>query len=91
MSPSRTTNLTSPADPPESHTPPPHTRALGGVPQPNAVEYYRQRTSQGGLIISEATCVSAEAHGYPCTPTLYMPESLEGWKPVVKVTHGMRA
>lgn len=37
-------------------------RALGTVPQPAAAEYYSQRSS-GGLIISEATCISVEAHG----------------------------
>lgn len=48
------------------------------------VEYYRQRASEGGLIVSEATCVSEQAHGYPCTPTLYLPGSVEAWKPVVQ-------
>ena len=37
-------------------------RALGGVPQPAAAEYYSQR-STGGLILSEATCICIEAHG----------------------------
>lgn len=37
-------------------------RALGGVPQPAAAEYYAQRSS-GGLILSEATCICVEAHG----------------------------
>ena len=42
-------------------------RALGGVPQPAAAEYYSQRSS-GGLIIAEATCICVEAHGYPNVP-----------------------
>ncbi|KAI8470316.1 MAG: putative 12-oxophytodienoic acid reductase [Monoraphidium minutum] len=62
-------------------------RALGGVPQPNMVTYYSQRASEGGLVVSEATCVSETAHGYPCTPTLYTPAALEGWKPVVQAIH----
>ncbi len=37
-------------------------RALGGVPQPAAAEYYAQRSS-AGLILSEATCICVEAHG----------------------------
>ncbi len=49
------------------------------------VDYYAQRATQGGLIISEATCISPTAHGYPCTPTLYQPEALEAWRPVVQV------
>jgi 2,4-dienoyl-CoA reductase-like NADH-dependent reductase (Old Yellow Enzyme family) len=52
------------------------------------VEYYHQRSSDGGLIVSEATCVSVEAHGYPCTPTLYQPEALAAWRPVVEVGRG---
>ena len=38
-------------------------RALGTVPQPAAVEYYRQRATKGGLMISEATVVAPEGHG----------------------------
>ena len=37
-------------------------RALGGVPQPAAAEYYSQRAT-GGLVLSEATCICVEAHG----------------------------
>ena len=37
-------------------------RALGGVPQPAAAKYYSQRAT-GGLVLSEATCISIEAHG----------------------------
>lgn len=62
-------------------------RAIGGIPAASTVEYYSQRATEGGLIVSEATCVSPTAHGYPCTPTIYLPESLEGWKPVVKGVH----
>lgn len=35
----------------------------GTVPQINAAKYYAQRTSKGGLLISEATCVSVTGHG----------------------------
>jgi 2,4-dienoyl-CoA reductase-like NADH-dependent reductase (Old Yellow Enzyme family) len=62
-------------------------RAIGGVPPPMTVEYYSQRTTRGGLIISEATCVSDTALGYPCTPTLFQPEALEAWRPVVQGIH----
>lgn len=60
-------------------------RALGGIPQPNMVEYYRQRATEGGLIVSEATCVSDTALGYPNTPTLFQPAALEAWKDVTQV------
>ena len=43
-------------------------RALGTVPQPLAAIYYAQRATPGGLMITEATCVSERGHGYPNTP-----------------------
>ena len=83
----------------------------GGVPQPQAVPYYQQRTTQvrcantrvglleglttllhqvlphrlfqglwraqGGLLISEATCVAKEGHGYRQTPGIYTQEQIE--------------
>ncbi|BDA45039.1 12-oxophytodienoate reductase 1 [Coccomyxa sp. Obi] len=59
-------------------------RALGTVPQINAAEYYAQRTSNGGLLISEATCISVEGHGYPNTPGIYTEEQINAWKPVTQ-------
>lgn len=61
-------------------------RALRGVPQPAAAEYYAQR-STGGLIISEATCVAVEAHGYPNVPGIYTDQQIEAWKPIVEAVH----
>ncbi|HNA82855.1 MAG TPA: alkene reductase, partial [Thiobacillaceae bacterium] len=49
-----------------------------GVPGPLQVEYYRQRAS-AGLIISEATCISPEAIGYPFTPGLWNGIQVGGW------------
>ena len=34
-----------------------HLLCAGTVTQPQAVLYYTQRTSQGGLLITEATCI----------------------------------
>ncbi|GIL83968.1 hypothetical protein Vretimale_10943 [Volvox reticuliferus] len=59
-------------------------RAVGTIPQPSAAMYYSQRAVPGGLIISEATNISAEGIGYMSTPGLYLPEQLEAWKPVVQ-------
>ncbi|HTF55028.1 MAG TPA: hypothetical protein VK735_46930, partial [Pseudonocardia sp.] len=39
------------------------------VPNKLAPEYYRQRASTGGLLISEATQVSPTGQGYPNTPS----------------------
>ena len=38
-------------------------------------------------MISEATPVCAEGHGYPCTPGIHTPEQTESWKPVVQAVH----
>lgn len=38
------------------------------VPQPIAAQYYGQRASEGGLLISEATFVAPSAGGEPCLP-----------------------
>ena len=39
-------------------------RALKNIPQPSHVEFYSQRTTRGGLLITEATAVSEQAIGY---------------------------
>ena len=54
----------------------------GTIPQRQAVEYYTQRTTKGGLLITEATVVGPEGHGYPQTPGIYTPEQIEAWKPI---------
>ncbi|MCL7039794.1 hypothetical protein MKW94_001000 [Papaver nudicaule] len=38
-------------------------RSYGNVPQPHAILYYSQRTTNGGLLITEATGVSETAQG----------------------------
>src|SRR3984885_6555982 len=46
-------------------------------------EYYEQRTSDGGLIISEATNISLISRGWLGSPGLYSDEQVEGWKRIV--------
>jgi N-ethylmaleimide reductase len=58
----------------------------GNVPQAMNAKYYRQRAS-AGLIISEATQVSAEGVGYPATPGIHSPEQVAGWKEVTRAVH----
>ena len=61
--------------------------------QPNSVpgelmaEYYAQRASEGGLIISEATSVSMASRGWLGSPGLYTDEQIQGWKTVVTGVH----
>ena len=62
-------------------------RALAGnVPGPLTVDYYSQRASVG-LIIAEATQISATAQGYPSTPGIHTAEQVEGWRKVTQSVH----
>ncbi|WP_324779340.1 alkene reductase [Thiobacillus sedimenti] len=59
----------------------------GNVPTPLVAEYYRQRAS-AGLILTEASPICAEGHGYPRTPGIHTPEQIAGWKAVTAAVHG---
>lgn len=48
--------------------------------------YYAQRAS-AGLIITEATVVSAQGRGYVHTPGIYTVDQVEGWKKVTEAVH----
>jgi len=56
---------------------------------PNALmrTYYTQRTSPGGLIISEATPVAREGYGYANAPGIYDDAQIEGWRTVTDAVH----
>jgi 2,4-dienoyl-CoA reductase-like NADH-dependent reductase (Old Yellow Enzyme family) len=56
------------------------------VPNRLMAEYYAQRAS-AGMIISEATSVSAMGVGYPNTPGIWSDEQVEGWKLVTEAVH----
>jgi 2,4-dienoyl-CoA reductase-like NADH-dependent reductase (Old Yellow Enzyme family) len=58
----------------------------GRVPTDLQVDYYRQR-ADAGLIISEATSVTAKGVGYAATPGIWSDEQTEGWKKVTKTVH----
>ena len=58
--------------------------APDNVPTELSVEYYRQRASTGGLIISEASQVSQTGQGYPTTPGIHSAAQVAGWKKVVE-------
>ncbi|XP_071725174.1 putative 12-oxophytodienoate reductase 11 [Rutidosis leptorrhynchoides] len=62
-------------------------RSYGNVPQPHAILYYSQRTTKGGLLVSEATGVSDTFRGYPDTPGIWTKEQVEAWKPIVDAVH----
>jgi len=56
------------------------------VPNDLMATYYAQRAS-AGLIISEATQISTQGIGYPCTPGIHTQAQVEGWKKVTKAVH----
>ncbi|KAI3445567.1 hypothetical protein Pfo_002232 [Paulownia fortunei] len=62
-------------------------RSYFNVPQKHVAAYYSQRTTNGGLLISEATGVSDTAQGYLHTPGIWKREQVEAWKPVVQAVH----
>ncbi|WP_026821278.1 alkene reductase [Arthrobacter castelli] len=67
----------------------PLTRARAGderVPNDLMVEYYSQRAG-AGLIISEATSVSAQGVGYHGTPGIWNEDQVTGWQKVTQAVH----
>jgi N-ethylmaleimide reductase len=67
----------------------PLTRMRAGVDNvPTALNasYYAQRAS-AGLIISEGTAISPDAHGYPSAPGIYTAEQVAGWRVVTDSVH----
>jgi N-ethylmaleimide reductase len=56
------------------------------VPSDLAVTYYAQRAS-AGLLITEASQISAEGQGYLDTPGIYSAEQVAGWKKVTAAVH----
>ncbi|EGZ14807.1 hypothetical protein PHYSODRAFT_560950 [Phytophthora sojae] len=58
-----------------------------GVPTDVVKEYYQQRATDGGLLITEATNISATARGYYGAPGLFRQEQLKGWQAVTEAVH----
>lgn len=59
----------------------------GAVPTDMMVDYYQQRASKGGLLITEATQISEKAKGIPAAPGLHSDEQQAAWKRVVDAVH----
>lgn len=58
----------------------------GLVPSELAATYYAQRAT-AGLLITEATQISAQAQGYQDTPGIYTPAQIDGWRNVTDAVH----
>jgi N-ethylmaleimide reductase len=57
-----------------------------GVPGALQATYYSQRAS-AGLIVTEATNISAQGKGYIRTPGIWTKEQVEGWTLTTKAVH----
>jgi len=62
-----------------------------GIPSDLQLEYYTQRASNGGLIITEATAIAPSARGYYHAPGLYTDEQIAGWKRITDAVHAKGA
>ena len=55
------------------------------------IEYYQQRATSGGLLIAEATMISADAGAYPRAPGVYSAHQCQQWKKVTDAVHAKGA
>lgn len=62
----------------------------GDMPNDLMVEYYTQRASAGGLIISEAATVSTRGRAYLGAPGIYSDEQATAWKKITAAVHAKR-
>ena len=60
----------------------------GDLPNGLMSEYYAQRASEGGLIVSEATPVSRRGYGFIGAPGAYNDAQVEGWRAITDAVHG---
>ncbi|RGP73163.1 nadph2 dehydrogenase [Fusarium longipes] len=57
------------------------------VPAPYAREYYSQRATEGGLLITEGTFIHPDGAGRLYSPGIYSSEQIEAWKHVTSAVH----
>ncbi len=65
-------------------------RSPGQLPTSLTATYYAQRANPAtgaGLIVSEATPVCPQGHGYADTPGIHSAAQIEAWKPVTAAVH----
>ena len=62
------------------------TRGIGGLPTALMAAYYTQRASSG-MIIAEATDISAKAKGYAGAPGIFGAAQVAGWKMITDSVH----
>ncbi|KAI7902616.1 uncharacterized protein BX663DRAFT_509872 [Cokeromyces recurvatus] len=57
------------------------------VPTDLMAEYYEQRATDGGLLLTEACFITFKAGSYPRAPGIYTKEQIAGWKKVTDRVH----
>ncbi|QNB06727.1 alkene reductase [Herbaspirillum frisingense] len=57
------------------------------TPSAMMVEYYRQRASDGGLLISESSHTMRSGRGYLGGPGIYEDQHIAGWKKIADAVH----
>src|ERR1700687_1148900 len=62
----------------------------GSIPGDLMLEYYTQRASEVGLIVSEATPISISGGGWFGAPGLYSDEQVTGWRRITNAVHEKR-
>lgn len=62
-----------------------------GVPGTLSQEYYKQRATQGGLLITEGTAISRAAHGVLFSPGIYTHDQIDAWQRITDVVHAKGA
>src|ERR1700732_1165165 len=60
----------------------------GSIPGDLMLEYYSQRASDGGLIVSEGTSISIAGGGWFGAPGLYSEAQVAGWRRITDAVHG---
>lgn len=57
------------------------------VPSDMAIEYYQQRASDGGLLITEGAFIAAEAGGIAGAPGIFSKEQIAKWREIADAVH----
>ncbi|MBS1102106.1 alkene reductase [Gluconobacter sp. Dm-62] len=60
---------------------------VGNVPNELMLEYYTQRATQGGLLISEASPVALTGYGFERAAGIYDDAQILGWKRITDAVH----
>jgi N-ethylmaleimide reductase len=62
----------------------------GSIPGDLMLEYYSQRASDGGLIVSEGTSISIAGGGWFGAPACIRTSRVGGWKRITNAVHAKR-